>query len=368
MLDTEGYQQHEDLYYPDGNIALVAQWEDPESYVYHVVFRVHKSVLAKSSSVFEDMFSLPASKSTEMYDGVPLVRMTDTGKEIEGLLQYLYSKPLLSLKPYDPNTPLRVRPLLRMADKFQIDALREHIVAQLVSDWPGSLRQWDKLESEIQAREKAAESDIFYDTDDPDIDDQYPEPAAAIRLARDFDIPEILSPAFYHLSRINIEHDWDASRGLDRHGKPTRVASYHRRTARWDLLEKEDYVSVLRGRYRFKEAAVNTLSFSRVSSRSAADKEEYPCLPKCNLEAFSGFWRDLHSDLKTTHDVLATLRVHVEDILSMYDGKICGFCYVHASGHIRACRVKLWERLPEYFELPAPEESASEEPSSEEES
>ncbi|TFY59413.1 hypothetical protein EVG20_g7800 [Dentipellis fragilis] len=366
MDDTEDYQQHEDIYYPDGNIALVAQWKDPPDG--HVVFRVHKSVLARSSSVFEDMFSLPAGEAMEMYDGVPLVRMPDSGEDLESLLQYLYCNPPLLLKPYDPDTPFKARPLLRMADKFQVDALRSHIVAQFVSDWPVAIRQWDKLESEIQAREKAGDSDIFYDVDDPNIDDQYPEPASAIRLARDFNIPEILAPAFYHLSRINIEHDWDASRGVDLHGKPTRVSNHFRRTARWDLLEKEDYVSVLRGRYRLKDAAVKALSFSRVGSRSEAEKEGYPCSPKCDVEKFSGFWRDLHDDLAASNDMLGILRLHVEETLRTYDGLICIYCYLHAATHIRRCRMTLWKNLGKYFELPAQGEPASGDSSSDEES
>ncbi|TFY59409.1 hypothetical protein EVG20_g7798 [Dentipellis fragilis] len=366
MDDAEDYQQHEDIYYPDGNIALVAQWKDPEDG--HVVFRIHKSVLARSSSVFEDMFTLPAGEAMELYDGVPLVRMPDTGEEVEGLLQYLYSNPLLSLKPYDPDTPLKVRPLLRMADKFQIDALREHIVVQLVSDWPQTIRQWDRLESEIKIKEKASHQDDWYGEEWPNIDDQYSEPASAIRLARDFNIPEILGSAFYHLSRIDIEHDWNASRGVDKHGEPTRVSNHHDRTARWNLLEKDDYVSVLRGRSRLKAAAAKTLSFWRVSSRSQASRKKNPCPPTCDADKFYKFWRDLHNDLAATLDALGTLRTHVEETLVTYRQDICIDCYMHATAHLRSCRLKLWERLGEYFELPAWEESAEESSSEEEES
>ncbi|KAA1475917.1 hypothetical protein DENSPDRAFT_764192, partial [Dentipellis sp. KUC8613] len=343
-------KRHETLYLSDGNIALVAQWSEREDG--WVVFRVHRSILARSSSVFEDMFSLPASEAMEAYDGVPLVCMQDTGEDLEGLLQYLYNDPPLSLKPYDPDTPMKVRPLLRAADKFQVDVLRDRIVAQLVSDWPQTIRQWDKLESEFKIRLETSVCDIWYDEYGPHVDDQFPEPVSAIRLARDFNIPEILGTAFYHLSRINIEHDWDASRGIDKRGKPERVSNYHQRTARWYLMEKEDYESVLRGRYNLKTAAVKALSFSRVASRSEAAKAECPCSPECTAEKLYDFWREVHRDLVATRDVLGALRVHVEEILNTYDGHICVYCYMHASSHIYRCRMMLWENLDEYFELP----------------
>ncbi|TFY59748.1 hypothetical protein EVG20_g7671 [Dentipellis fragilis] len=346
-------------------IALVAQWRDQEDGP--VVFRVHKSILARSSSVFDDMFSLSAGEAMELYDGVPLVRMPDTGEDLESFLQYLYCDPLLSLKPYDPDMPLKVRPLLRMADKFQVDALREHIVAQLVSDWPQTVRQWDKLESEIKAREDTLSSDYQYQQKWIFVDDQFPEPASAIRLARDFNMPEILGPAFYHLSRINIESNWDASRGVDQHGKPRRLCGRGYRTARWELLEKEYYVSVLRGRHRLKAAAAKALNFMRVPSRSQAEKDQNPCTPKCDAEKLWFSWRDLNVRLAVTDDVLATLRVYAEETLDTFDDHMCTFCYLKASAYICKCRKKLWEGLGEYFGLPAREGSASGDSSSEEE-
>jgi BTB/POZ domain len=76
----------EDLYLEDGNVVLSVN--DLEGNVIH--FRVHKSVLARQSSVFKDMFSVPSPASVDMYDGAPLVRLHDDSKEIKRFLQALY--------------------------------------------------------------------------------------------------------------------------------------------------------------------------------------------------------------------------------------------------------------------------------------
>ena len=80
------FDNHPSLYLADGNIALVA----PRSANEFVVFRVHRSILAKVSIVFEDMFSIPNGHLVEEYDGVPLVYMTDSADELENLLKMMY--------------------------------------------------------------------------------------------------------------------------------------------------------------------------------------------------------------------------------------------------------------------------------------
>ena len=85
MNDPEP-QTHHSLYMVDGNIILTA----PHPTGICTLFRVHQSILAKSSPIFATMFTLPANNGNEMYDGVPLVRMPDGAEELESLLQVLY--------------------------------------------------------------------------------------------------------------------------------------------------------------------------------------------------------------------------------------------------------------------------------------
>ena len=54
------------------------------------LFRVNKSLLAFNSPVFADMFSLPDTPAQEVYDGVSVVRVTDTVEDLTALFSVLH--------------------------------------------------------------------------------------------------------------------------------------------------------------------------------------------------------------------------------------------------------------------------------------
>ena len=79
--------RHESLYFHDGNVVLRSM-EDAQG---STLFRVHQSVLEHHSKVFKDMFSLPTVPGlNEVYDGAPLVAMTDQAEALEILLGIIY--------------------------------------------------------------------------------------------------------------------------------------------------------------------------------------------------------------------------------------------------------------------------------------
>lgn len=95
------WNRHPEFWFADGSIILLA---------HDVLFRVHKSFLARHSLVFRDMFSIPqpstesssASDNSdskgvpsdhEMIDGCPLVRIHDTPDDVASLLYALYDGP-----------------------------------------------------------------------------------------------------------------------------------------------------------------------------------------------------------------------------------------------------------------------------------
>lgn len=78
----------EELYFTDGNIVLSAN--DSEGNL--VFFKVHQSMLSKHSTVFADMFSLPAFSVsvTDVYDGAPLVHLQDDIEDLSRSLRVFY--------------------------------------------------------------------------------------------------------------------------------------------------------------------------------------------------------------------------------------------------------------------------------------
>ena len=76
--------KHEQLWFEDGNVVLLAE---------STYFRVHGSILARSSEVFRDMLQLatPTAGPDEMIEGCPIVPLTDTAEEIAVILAFLYN-------------------------------------------------------------------------------------------------------------------------------------------------------------------------------------------------------------------------------------------------------------------------------------
>ena len=68
----------------------------------HVDFRVHKSILACSSPVFNDKFSLPQPSSNEYNNGLPIFQLTEDAEIVRALITTL-----------TVNDPIRVTRLVR---------------------------------------------------------------------------------------------------------------------------------------------------------------------------------------------------------------------------------------------------------------
>lgn len=102
--------RHPQLYFPDGNIALLATKPLLENggQSRHLVFRVHKFLLRHHSETFANMIADAHAETDTVYDGVPLVEMHgDNAEDLATLLNYLYN-PSCVVLPYHlyfPSTP-----------------------------------------------------------------------------------------------------------------------------------------------------------------------------------------------------------------------------------------------------------------------
>ncbi|KAF8798311.1 hypothetical protein BYT27DRAFT_7177806 [Phlegmacium glaucopus] len=320
-MDKTTVDNHPSLYLIDGNIVLVA----PRSAGGFVAFRVHRSILAKVSSVFESMFSLPMGEHVEEYDGVPAVYMSDCAEQLENLLMMMYHEVFLPFKPLDPRTPNSVKPILLLANKYAMDRIRERIVDHIEQDWPLTLQLWDKLEFQIDWARQLSRSDA--DIYQLYLDDHLPEPVSAIRLARECDIPSILPAAFYHLSRLSISH---AGNGL-------RDADDGRRTAEWDLLSAQDLLCLIRGQRR--------LAWVAQEMPTQLPGRQCDCAALDCLKVF----KEVQDACEGSSDVLQVIRSYMERGSYGPGSKICLTCCYLIRYNLAQFRQEIWTSLPSFF-------------------
>ncbi|KAH8111522.1 hypothetical protein DFH11DRAFT_612619 [Phellopilus nigrolimitatus] len=329
----------ESFWLEDGNIILSAvshkehKDESGQSYRQDILFRVHKSLLARQSKVFRDMFDLPntgmstdgAGHSTDrLYEGVPVISMPDSAEDIVCILEALYEPWALPFKKYDPNNPEKVTGVLSMATKYHLDAVRQRVVSHVCSDWPTTLEEWDIFEGHV-----------FTLIDMPYLYcnsvEVTPEPVSAIVLARRFNIPEILPAAFYTLSRLKMKDEYDR--------KPGYPTSDSARKARWKLLSASDFRALCRGREELEDQVLpmyNSFSYRHPPAQ---------CPPYCKT-TFEKRVELFLDDARQSHDILFALATE-----RLEAGPICSACSALYTCQAHDCRLRIWHMLPEIFRL-----------------
>ncbi|KAL1752596.1 hypothetical protein FB107DRAFT_219601 [Schizophyllum commune] len=122
QVETDSFtlppQHHEKHWYDDGSVVL---------HVEDTLFRVHRSILAKHSEIFQDAFALPTPVEAEEHDGCPLVRLR--GDRLQGwneLLDALYDSFTCVILPRPRREAHRgdELSLLRVSTKYRIDYCR----------------------------------------------------------------------------------------------------------------------------------------------------------------------------------------------------------------------------------------------------
>ncbi|TDL25284.1 hypothetical protein BD410DRAFT_744017 [Rickenella mellea] len=198
-----------EVWFDDGNIVVGVDTTTkgldlrpvhPASEQRHL-FKVHKSVLGMHSPVWKDMFELPQPRHSNMdettedeYEGVPLMILPDTLKDVRDLLMLMYKPTQFNFNRLDSGTVSKVSGILKLSKKYQIDAFREHIAQMLRQDWPTDLAAWDQNDAYVKQRIMGMSNDEVFCA--------FAEPSSVINLAHEFGIKEILPAAFYHLSRV----------------------------------------------------------------------------------------------------------------------------------------------------------------------
>ncbi|KIP07173.1 hypothetical protein PHLGIDRAFT_127803 [Phlebiopsis gigantea 11061_1 CR5-6] len=354
--------RHPTFYLPLGDLVVQSASDEYSTQV--VLFRVNKSILAFNSPVFADMFTLPTTAVQELYDGAPMVCLTDTAEELTALFSALHNPSFLSFSRFDPDIPAKLTNVMRIATKYQIDTVRRRIIDIMHDSWPQTFEHWLRYQSEIAVlRTMHAGRDDGL-VDGKSFEECIPEPASAIRFAQDFDVPSILPFAFYTLAGIPIHHDWDEMRKGNGH-KRSANARTQSRTARWDLLDVQDYKKVMAyrealaervcqvvlARYGREEAICSMIPTGTCTELSEGPYGGYGDRPDCNGAMYQALelWKDLDTGI-LREDALTHATGHPDPLgllEQLYNShpqwKICRACQESLQKDIRESQEVIWQ-------------------------
>ncbi|KAI0783321.1 hypothetical protein C8Q75DRAFT_441707 [Abortiporus biennis] len=351
-------QHHDTLYYDDGNVVISALPKDPNGPQVRRYFRVHKSILCRHSSFLADMFSIPPETEDsesedengvkvrrveikETYDGVVHIESPDAEEDLESFLNVLYDPLGAAYKRFDPNTPVLVSGALKLAIKYECEAIRSRIVENLEADWPQTLAQWDARCNETvivrseHAQQNTGKINGLY------LDDRLPEPASAIRIASDYSIPSILPPAFYQLALLSTDADWDKYRAnLRGEGRHLRFGA---RTARWSLLDKRDLMRLVHGQ---KLLAAYTRGIGTDIFNPRCPRNTKGC-----STARSDCWKYFQENAPNSMDDPLDVLHDCMRLETLFDEMPCATCLADISIMAEKKRRELWRSLPAFFNL-----------------
>ena len=145
------------------------------------------------------------------------------------------------MKRYDPDAALFALKALKLIDMYECVGLRDRIVRHIEADWPKSALEWVALHRVKQAYADVSRFHGEYES----VENKFPEPASAIRLAWDCSIPSILPAAYLALVNVSTVQDWDTVRDGDE------LLPFDVKSARWNLLDSEDIRRLRRGKIHF---------------------------------------------------------------------------------------------------------------------
>ncbi|KAF8579882.1 hypothetical protein K439DRAFT_1637529 [Ramaria rubella] len=113
------WKRHPELYMSDGTLVLLAD---------DTLFRVYPGLMSRHSEVFSGMTSLSEYQPSnpEMYDGFPLVRLTDNNEDLGYFLEATMGA--IHFHTNQPTAFKIAAALLRLSTKYMVSPLRQQAV------------------------------------------------------------------------------------------------------------------------------------------------------------------------------------------------------------------------------------------------
>ncbi|KAF7973183.1 hypothetical protein HWV62_15881 [Athelia sp. TMB] len=125
------------IWFKDGNIVLQAG---------RTQFKVYQGLLAESSAVFADLFSVPQPPVTEaeLVEGCAVVNLADSVVDVTFVLEALFQRRYATVR--EPIPIETVAAFVRMGNKYQINDLLKDGVRRLCYEFPDTLADYDETD------------------------------------------------------------------------------------------------------------------------------------------------------------------------------------------------------------------------------
>ncbi|KIP08898.1 hypothetical protein PHLGIDRAFT_358678 [Phlebiopsis gigantea 11061_1 CR5-6] len=310
---------HPSLFFEDGDIRLSANTADGSRQVY----KLHRFVLCRASQVFKDMFVVSGTERREE------VEMPDRAEDISPLFEAMYSPTyiyaLLNTASKIGHSLQPLSALVRISRKYAMEDVAQAVMSHVKAQWPNTLMDWD-IRQGVQSviRASVASGDIGH------FRAIFPDPAASIVFAQEFDLPEILPVAFYQLSSINVD---------------CQETDLFYRDLQWRVLDADTLLRLMKGRERIRRYCWDKLFWNcfDLSGRTHS--------PGC-YEARTSLRKEMVSEPSFVTGQIDCLQLFQNTISTARNTwNLCLYC--KGSGllaYIKETRAELWDRLPEFFE------------------
>ncbi|KAF8176799.1 hypothetical protein BJ912DRAFT_1024315 [Pholiota molesta] len=311
--------RHPDLWFSDGNIALVAG---------AFYFNVHKGLICRHSVPLSDAVKDLFRFLLALYDGVSC------------LMRF----PISSGIKHDAQDFETVASLLRLSTKYSAEHIRKDVVRGMSAVWPKTLSAWEFREAD------ATDATGVYKPRSI-----YPHPILVINLARETGTIELLPSAFYDLSRCAAS---EIATGY--------LAPGHSDRSEVHVLSDDDLMNTLRGREhasRFLSTfVVNELEGRDVSPTCVYRNDPDPFRKRVCQATFEATTFEILRDVNGVvfhrssdplfaimdADLMQTRSDSASGRLNLLH-RACEPCRIEFTASVDAAREEMWHKMPAWF-------------------
>ncbi|KAF7964590.1 hypothetical protein HWV62_5375 [Athelia sp. TMB] len=300
-----------EIWFEDGNVILQAE---------NTQFKVHRGMLARNSSIFNDMFSVPQPPmpEEESVEGCVVIHLPDSAHDLEIVLRALIERGFAPSR--EPVSIKIVAAFLRLGRKYDFETLRTDALHRIFYEVPATLEDNDACMHNFQIEGHTDDGWFWINI---------------VNLAREQSIQSVLPLALYECCRVLYEN----------HGPSSIFKGITRADGSTALLSLEDQMICLSS-YSTLLALQNTTTFVWLDAEddfvSCRDGQFCP-------SKRSSLLRDCFFT-QTSLQGLDHWNSCVKN--NLFEDQQCENCN-HISEQIHtAGRLHFWRRLPETFGLP----------------